>query len=392
MMNFQALQALDSQYIMNTYGRFPVDILRGEGCALYDASGKRYIDFTSGIGVTALGYGDTTWVQAVSEQAAVLPHISNLYYSEPQVTLAQTLCQRSGMSRVFFANSGAEANEGMMKLARKYSFDKYGPERGGIVTLNQSFHGRTAATMSATGQDVFHHFFFPFPTGFSYADPNMDSIRETVKGDTCAVMLELVQGEGGVNPMEKEFIHALAIFCAERDILLLVDEVQTGIGRTGSLFAFQQYGIIPDVCSFAKGIGGGLPLGGFFANEKCKNVLGKSNHATTFGGNPICCAGANVVMERLSDDFLEAVAEKGRYLRNGIEALELPCFGRTRGLGLMIGIEVKEGYVNREIVEKLIAHGLLCLTAGPVVRLLPPLTITQEEMNEGIQIMKETLA
>ena len=392
MMNFQTLQTLDSQYIMNTYGRFPVDLLRGEGCALYDASGKRYIDFTSGIGVTALGHGDAAWVQAVSEQAAMLAHVSNLYYTEPQVTLAQTLCQRSGMSRVFFANSGAEANEGMMKLARKYSCDKYGPERGGIVTLNQSFHGRTAAALSATGQDVFHDFFFPFPGGFSYADPNMESIRETVKGDTCAVMLELIQGEGGVNPMDKSFIHDLAIFCAERDVLLLIDEVQTGIGRTGSLFAFQQYGIIPDVCSFAKGVGGGLPLGGFFANEKCKNVLGKSNHGTTFGGNPICCAGANVVMERMSDDFLEAVAEKGKYLRNGIEALELPCFGATKGMGLMIGIAVKEGYSNREIVEKLNEKGLLCLTAGPVVRLLPPLTITQEEMNEGIQIMKETLA
>ena len=392
MMNFQALQPLDSQYIMNTYGRFPVDLVRGEGCALYDESGKRYIDFTSGIGVTSLGHSDAQWVQAVSEQAATLAHVSNLYYTYPQVKLAETLCRRSGMSRVFFANSGAESNEGMIKLARKYSYDKYGAERGGIVTLNKSFHGRTAATLSATGQDVFHDFFFPFPTGFSHADPNMDSIKATVKGDTCAVMLELIQGEGGVNPIEKEFVHELAIFCAERDILLLIDEVQTGIGRTGSLFAFQQYGIIPDVCTIAKGVGGGLPLGGFLASEKCKNVLGKSQHGTTFGGNPICCAGANVVLERMSDDFLEEVTAKGKYLRNAIESLELPCFGKTKGMGLMIGIEVKEGYTNREIVERLNEKGLMCLTAGSVVRLLPPLTITQAEMNEGIEIMKETLA
>lgn len=390
-MNFEQMQALDEQYVMHTYARFPVDIVRGSGAALYSSENKRYIDFSSGIGVNALGYGDDAWVQAVSAQAAQLAHISNLFYTQPQLQLAQTLCTRAGMSRVFFSNSGAEANEGMIKLARKYSSDKYGKERGGIVSLRQSFHGRTAATLMANGQDVFHQYFYPFPSGFSYSDANMSAIWDAVNDETCAILIELVQGEGGVHVLEKEFVHDLAIFCAERDILLLVDEVQTGIGRTGSLFCYQQYGIIPDAVSFAKGIGGGLPLGGFLVNEKCSQVLGAGSHGSTFGGNPICCAGAQVVLERLDEACLQDVVQKGKYLRNAIEALDLPCFGRTRGLGLMIGIEVREGYSNKEIAAKLIANGLLCLTAGKVLRLLPPLTITQAEMNEGIHIMEQTL-
>lgn len=390
-MSFEELKQLDDKYVMNTYARFPVDIARGEGSTLYSAEGKRYIDFTSGIGVNSLGYGDDEWVGAVTKQAGALAHMSNLFYTQPQAQLAKALCERTGMSKVFYANSGAEANEGMIKLARKYSSDKYGKERGGIVTLHQSFHGRTIATLAATGQDVFHQYFYPFAPGFSHAEANMQSVQETVKADTCAVMLELIQGEGGVLPMEKSFVHELAIFCAERDLLLLIDEVQTGVGRTGSLFCFQQYGIIPDACSFAKGIAGGLPFGGFFTSEKCKHVLTAGTHATTFGGNPICCAGAQVVLSRMDQDFLDEVAEKGKYLRNAIESLNLPCFGRSRGMGLMIGIEVNEGYNNREIVMKLIDHGLLCLTAGKAVRLLPPLVITQEEMNEGIKIMEETL-
>lgn len=390
-MSFEELKQMDDKYVMNTYARFPVDIARGEGSTLYSSEGKRYIDFTSGIGVNSLGYGDTEWVGAVAKQAGTLAHMSNLFYTQPQAQLAKELCSRTGMSKVFYANSGAEANEGMIKLARKYSSDKYGRERGGIVTLHQSFHGRTAATLSATGQDVFHQYFYPFPGGFSHAEANMDAVRAAVGPDSCAVMLELIQGEGGVLPMEKSFVHELAIFCAERDLLLLIDEVQTGVGRTGSLFCFQQYGIIPDACSFAKGIAGGLPFGGFFASDKCKGVLTAGTHATTFGGNPICCAAAQVVLSRMDQDFLDTVAEKGKYLRNAIESLNLPCFGRSRGMGLMIGIEVSEGYHNREIVAKLMDNGLLCLTAGKAVRLLPPLVITQAEMNEGIQIMEETL-
>ena len=289
--------------------------------------------------------------------------------------------------------AAVEANEGMIKLARKYSFDKYGKGRATIITLNNSFHGRTITTLMATGQEVFHNYFFPFTEGFRYADANsLESLEAAAGDDVCAVMVELVQGEGGVLPLDKEYVKAVAALCAERDWLLLVDEVQSGVGRTGSLFCFQQYGILPDVVSFAKGIAGGLPMSGIMANEKCRNVLGPGTHATTFGANPVCAAAGLVVQETLSDAFLEEVKAKGAYLREGIEALNLPCFGQTRGLGLMIGIAVKEGYNKSEIANKLIANGLLVLTAGPGMRLLPPLVITKEEMDKGLEIMKKTLS
>ena len=392
-MEFELLKAADHEYVMQSYGRFDVAIDHGKGATLWDVEGKEYIDFTSGIGVSCLGYGDEDWANAIHEQAMKLGHISNLFYSAPYIGLARTLCRRTGMNKVFFANSGAESNEGMIKLARKYSFDKYGKGRGTVITLNKSFHGRTITTLAATGQDVFHNYFFPFTEGFRYADANdLDSLESVAGHDVCAVMMELVQGEGGVLPLDREYVKKVAALCAERDWLLLVDEVQTGVGRTGSLFAFQQYGVQPDVVSFAKGIAGGLPMGGIMANEKCAGVFTAGTHATTFGGNPIAAAAACHVLERLDDVVLDSVAEKGAYLRQQIEALNLPCLGATRGMGLMIGIEVKGDKTNKELAAKLIENGLLCLTAGPGLRLLPPLTITKEEMDKGVAILKAALA
>ena len=391
-MTSNEVKALTGQYVMNTYGRFPVAIDRDEGARLYDFEGNEYIDFTSGIGVCDLGYGNQAWADAIGAQAKKLGHVSNLFYTEPSAKLAEKLCQRTGMSKVFFANGGGEANEGMIKLARKYSYDKYGEGRATIITLKNSFHGRTITTLKATGQDVFHQFFFPFTEGFRYAAANdLASLEAAAGDDVCAVMVELVQGEGGVLPLEQSYVDAVKKICEERDWLFLTDEVQTGVGRTGHLFAFQHYGILPDVASFAKGIAGGMPMSGIMANEKCATVLGPGTHATTFGANPVCAAAALVVQDTLDDAFLADVAAKGAYLREQIEALDLPCFGKTRGLGLMIGIEVKDGYNKGEIANKLIENGLLVLTAGPGMRLLPPLVITKEEMDKGVAIMKQVL-
>lgn len=391
-MEFETLKARDHQYVMQTYGRFDVAIDHGQGATLYGLDGKEYIDFASGIGVNSLGYANEKWVNAIVEQAVKLGHISNLFYSKPYVDLAEELVTRAGMSNVFFANSGAEANEGMIKLARKYSFDKYGKGRGTILTLKNSFHGRTVTTLSATGQDVFHNYFFPFNDGFRHAEPTIDAIEAVAGHDVCAVMVELVQGEGGVFPMDRGFIHDLAVLCAERDWLLLIDEVQTGVGRTGTLFAYQQYGIQPDAVSFAKGIAGGLPFGGVMANEKCRDVLTPGTHASTFGGNPICASAAKAVLDTLDENVLAAVTEKGQYLQDKIEALDLPCLGWTRGLGLMVGIQVREGYVNKDLAVRLMDAGLLVLTAGNnVIRLLPPLLITKEELDKGLAILKDAL-
>jgi acetylornithine/N-succinyldiaminopimelate aminotransferase len=393
MMTFEALQQADKQNVLQTYSRFPVAIDWGEGATLYDVEGKKYIDFTSGIGVNSIGYGNAKWAEAITTQAMKLGHISNLFYSEPYIKLAETLCQRSGMASAFFANSGAESNEGVIKLARKYSFDKYGKGRGTILTLNQSFHGRTITTLAATGQDVFHNYFFPFTDGFRTTPTNdMEGISAVAGHDVCGVLLELVQGEGGVLPVDKDFVHSLAVLCAERDWLLLIDEVQTGVGRTGSLFAFQQYGILPDAVSFAKGIAGGLPFGGFLVNERCKNVLGPGTHATTFGGNPVCASAALAVLDILDETALSAVQEKGTYLREQIEAMGSPLLGTPRGLGMMIGIPVKE-INNRELAARLVQNGLLCLTAGKdALRFLPPLTITKQEMDDGLSILRQVLS
>ena len=388
------LMALDGQVVMQTYGRFPVTIARGEGAHFWDLEGRRYVDFTSGIGVNSLGSCHPAWIAAIEAQIHKFGHTSNLFYTEPCVRLAQTLTARTGMANAFFANGGGEANEGMIKLARKYSFDKYGAGRSNIVTLRQSFHGRTVTTLAATGQDVFHNYFFPFTEGFRYAEPDdLDSVRAAAGTDSCAVMLELVQGEGGVYPMSREFVHELAVLCAERDWLLLVDEVQTGVGRTGSLFCFQQYGILPDVISFAKGIAGGLPLGGLMVSDRCREVLGPGTHGSTFGGNPIAAAAALAVLDILDDETIRQVKEKGMYLRSAIETMGAPCVRGPRGMGLMIGVEVCGDRSHKELAARLIDSGLLCLTAGKdVLRLLPPLTITKEEMDQGLDILRSVLA
>ena len=391
-MTFEEIKNLDEQYVMHSYGRFPVALDRGQGATVWDVDGREYIDFTAGIGVASLGHADEGWLKAVAGQAAKLAHISNLFYTEPYAKAAQALCTRTGMANVMFGNSGAEANEAMIKLARKWSFDKYGKGRGTVITLHNSFHGRTITTLAATGQDKFHNYFFPFTEGFRYANANdMDSVEAVAGHDVCAVMVELIQGEGGVLPLEKEFVAKVADLCAKRDWLLLIDEVQTGVGRTGTLFAFQQYDIQPDAVSFAKGIAGGLPFGGVMANEKCREVFTPGTHGTTFGGNPIAAAAACHVLDRMDSGFLAQVEEKGAYLRARIEEMGLPCLGRTRGMGLMIGVEVKEGWTNRDLAAKLISSGLLVLTAGPGLRFLPPLTITQEEMDKGLAILKSTL-
>lgn len=392
-MTFEEIKALDEQYVMHSYGRFQVAIDHGKGATVWDVNGKEYIDFTSGIGVCSLGYADEGWQKAIAEQASKLGHISNLFYTEPYAKTAQKLCTRTGMSNVMFANSGAEANEAMIKLARKYSYDKYGKGRGTIITLHHSFHGRTITTLAATGQDKFHDYFFPFTEGFRYADANdLDSVEEVAGHDVCAVMMELVQGEGGVLPLDVEFVQKVADLCAKRDWLLLIDEVQTGVGRTGTLFAFQQYGIEPDVVSFAKGIAGGLPFGGVMANEKCRNVFTPGTHGTTFGGNPVSAAAACYVLDTIDDSLLAQVKEKGTYIRKAVEEMQLPCLGATRGLGLMIGVEVKGEKTNRELAEALIENGLLCLTAGPGLRFLPPLTITKEEIDKALAIIRSTFS
>lgn len=392
-MTHEELKVLDSQHTMQTYGRFDIDLDRAEGATMWDLSGKEYIDFTSGIGVISVGHSNPKWVGAVTNQLSKLVHTSNLFYTQPYAKLSEQLCTRSGMSKVFYGNSGAESNEGMIKLARKYSSDRYGKGRGTIITFKNSFHGRTATTLMATGQETFHNYFHPLSDGFRYAEANnLDSVQEVAGHDVCAVMLELIQGEGGVLPMDKAFVTELAELCEKRDWLLLVDEVQTGVGRTGSLFAYQQYDILPDVVTFAKGIAGGLPFGGFMANEKCQAVINAGTHGSTFGGTPICATAALAVLEILDDATIEAVKEKGAYIRQQIEAMELPCLGATRGMGMMIGIEVKGEKTNKELALQLMKAGLLVLTAGPGLRFLPPLTISQEEIDKGLDILKATLS
>ncbi|MDE6881479.1 MAG: acetylornithine/succinylornithine family transaminase [Oscillospiraceae bacterium] len=387
-MNFAEIKALDEAYVLQTYGRNQVAIDHGQGATLWDTEGKEYIDFTSGIGVCSLGYANEAWAKAIYEQAMQVGHISNLFYTAPYARLASKLVPAAGMAAAFFGNSGAEANEGMIKVARKYSYEKYGQGRATIITLRNSFHGRTITTLKATGQDHFHEYFFPFTEGFRYAEANsMERLMEQAGDDVCAVMMELIQGEGGVNPLEMAYVQSVAKLCAERDWLLLIDEVQTGVGRTGTMFAYQQFGIQPDVVTFAKGIAGGLPFGGFLTNEKCRKVLQAGDHGSTFGGNPMAAAAANVVMDALTPDFLAQVEEKGRHLREGIARLESPYVSGIRGMGLMIGVGV-QGMTHKELKDKLMAAGLLALTAGAdTLRLLPPLVITQKELDRGLEIM-----
>jgi len=377
---------------MNTYGRLPLVPDHGKGAAMWDKDGKKYIDFTSGIGVNVLGYSDKGWVNAITEQAAKYQHVCNYYYCEPASRLAESIIRETGLTNMFFGNSGAEANEGAIKLARKYSFDKYGEGRSTIVTLNQSFHGRTVTTLAATGQDVFHKFFYPFTEGFKYCNAgDMDALKEACTKDVCAVMMELIQGEGGVNILSREYVNAVSAFCEENDILLIVDEVQTGIGRTGSLFAFMEYGIKPDIVTSAKGLGGGLPIGAFISGEKTAKTLGGGMHGSTFGANPISTAAGCYILSVLTDEFLREVKEKGQYIADKVAEANISNVVGIRHMGLMIGIEVKTS--PKDCLKKAFDNGLLVLTAGSnVVRLLPPLNITYEEIDEGLSILLKVLA
>ena len=389
-MTFEQVKKMEQENIMPTNGHFQVALEKDKGAAAYDCAGKKYIDFGSGIGVNSLGYCDDGWVKAVTEQAAKLQHISNLYYSPVQTELAEKLCRASGYSKVFFGNSGAEANECAIKLARKYSADKYSEERSEIVTLQNSFHGRTVTTLAATGQDAFHQYFLPLTSGFAYADAHsIESVKNAITDKTCAVMLEFIQGEGGVVPLDVEFVKQVRALCNEKDILLIADEVQTGVGRTGAFYCWQNYGVKPDLITSAKGLGGGLPIGACLCSEKLGAVMGSGMHGSTFGGNPVVCAGAIEVVDRVSDPaFLSEVREKGEFLRG--ELLSMPNVADVRGMGMMLGVALEHGSA-KDAAAECVENGLLILTAKTVLRLLPPLTITYDEMKEGLAVLKKVL-
>ena len=369
-----------------TFSRFPVAIERGEGATLYDTEGKAYVDFGAGIAVNIFGANDEQWKAAVIDQLSRIQHVSNYYYSEPQLDLAELLCFRTGAKRVFFGNSGAEANECALKAARKYSFDKYGEGRKKIISLNGSFHGRTLFTLSATGQAAMHRYFGPFVPEVVSADANMKAI-EAVSENACAVIIECVQGESGVEALDKNFVKALRDFCTEKDILLICDEVQCGNGRTGKLYAYKHYGIVPDIMTTAKGLGGGLPIGACLFFEKCEHTLQPGDHGSTFGGNPVCCAGAVSILSRLTEDFLLEVQGKSEYMRAKLKGMD--GVKRVSGLGMMIGLEVDGS--AKEIAKKCLEKGLLVLTAHEKVRIVPPLNITKTEMDEGLTLLREVL-
>lgn len=384
-------QALDKEYVANTYGRFNVTFVEGKGTHLKDENGKDYIDLGSGIGVTAFGVDDDVWSKAVTEQVHKLNHVSNLYYTQPQVVLAQKMCQKTGMKKVFFSNSGAESNECAIKAARKYSHDTYGDGRHTIVTLVNSFHGRTLATLSATGQDVFHQHFGPFVEGFIHTPANDLAAFENLLAHNktiCAVMMEPIQGEGGVMPLDKDFVEGVAKLAQANDILVLIDEVQTGNGRTGKVYGYMNYDIQPDIVSTAKGLAGGLPMGATMFNEKTEHVLGAGSHASTFGGNPICAAGAITIMDRLTDDLLAEVVKKGDYIKSELEGA--PGVKSVSGFGLMLGIETLAN--PRDIIDECLQEGLVVLSAKTKVRLLPALNISQEDLEKAVSILKAVIA
>ena len=391
-MNTDKIIKRDKKYVLHTYARSPIVIERGSGMTAWDADGKSYLDFTSGIGVNALGFADPEWVAAVAGQAGQLQHISNLYHTGPCTKLARKLCKRTGLDKVFFANSGAEANEGAIKCARKYSVTAYGPGRSKVVSLVNSFHGRTLATLTATGQDVFHHDFGPFPENFAYVPANdLDALRQALSaGDVCAVMMELVQGEGGVVALDADYVHQVADLCTEKDVLVIVDEVQTGVGRTGAFLACQHFGLKPDIVTLAKGLGGGLPIGAVLMKQKVADTMGPGSHGSTFGGNPVSCAGGCVVVDRMDDAFLDNVNACAARLREGLA--KLPEVEAVTGLGLMVGIALKGGRKASEVRTLCEHHGLLVLTAKDRIRLLPPLILTEADVDAALQILGEVLA
>lgn len=392
LMNFEQLKALDQGSAMPTYARFDLGIVRGSGATAYDAQGRAYIDFSSGIGVNSLGYCEPGWVRAVCEQAQTLQHTSNLYYNPATARLTDRLTSLTGMARVFMCNSGAEANECAVKLSRKYSYDTYGAGRHTIVSLRNSFHGRTMQTLTATGQDALHpDCFKPYVPGYVYVPSgDIQAFRAVCDGSVCAVMLELIQGEGGVVPLEQEYVRAVCELARQQDILVIVDEVQTGMARTGKLLACEHYGIRPDIVTLAKGLGGGLPIGACLCNEKLQNVMTPGSHGSTFGGNPVVCAGADYVLSVVSQpDFLSEVARKGAYLRGEIAAM--PGVRSVRGLGMMLGIELTHR-TGAQVAKECIEQGLIVLTAKELVRLLPPLNSSDEELKQGLEILRRVLA
>ena len=389
-MTSEEIKKLDEESFMPTYGRFDAVLCSGKNATGVGCDGKEYIDFGSGIGVNSLGWADEGWVNAVSKQAATLQHTSNLYYNPASAVFASELLRVSGYGAVFLGNSGAEANECAIKLARKYSVEKYGKDRCEILTLQNSFHGRTVTTLAATGQDVFHNYFFPFTEGFAYAEPNMESVREHLTEHTCAVMIEFIQGEGGVLPLDPQFVTELAALCKEKNLLLLADEVQTGVGRTGTFYCCEQYGVRPDVLTSAKGLGGGLPIGACLCTKELGDVMGRSAHGSTFGANPVVCAGALEVIRRVSQPaFLDEVKEKGACLRERLEKMKGAA--QVRGMGMMLGVVPEKG-TSAALAAACVENGLLILTAKSLLRLLPPLTITREEMDKGLAILEKVLA
>ena len=383
-----SIKQTDERYIAHTYKRFDLAIVKGKGCLCYDDNGKEYIDMTSGIGVNAFGYSDPVWADAVANQARLLQHTSNLYYTAPCAELAEILCTRTGMSKVFFSNSGAEANECAIKVARKYAAEHKGADYYNIITLNKSFHGRTLTTLAATGQDNFHHDFLPLTEGFLYAQPNdTEGLWQLVKENKVAgILIETVQGEGGVNALDADFVKAVERICKENDIVFMVDEVQTGNGRTGKLYSYMHFGVQPDVVSTAKGLAAGLPMGATLMSEKVGEVFGYGDHGSTFGGNPVCAAAAISVMNRLNEAFLSEVAAKGQYVKERVEAAGFA----VSGLGLMIGIETKKPV--SEVIAACMEKGVLCLSAKEKLRLLPPLNIPPEQLTKAVDVVIESLS
>ena len=384
------IQNRDKEYVAGTYARFPVEIVSGKGSEVYDTDGKRYIDMGSGIGVTAFGISDDEWVAAVTAQLSKVQHMSNLYYTEPCGRLAQILCTRTGMKKVFFCNSGAEANECAIKVARKYSAEKKGAEYSTIVTLENGFHGRTLTTLAATGQAHYHELFQPLTPGFVHTPANdIEAFYKTVgENKVAGIMIECIQGEGGVNVLDKEYVKAVAAYAKENDIVLIVDEVQTGNGRTGELYAYMHYSISPDVVTTAKGIGGGLPLGAAMLSEKVENVLGFGDHGSTFGGNPVACAGGISILERIDGALLDDIKKKSEYVFSSFEGAD--GVKTVSGLGLMIGIETVAP--ASDVVKKCIERGVLCLTAKHKVRLLPALNIPFDVLKEAVETVKAVAA
>ena len=380
----------DKEYIANTYGRLPVEFVSGKGSVLRDSEGKEYIDLGSGIAVNIFGIADDEWVSAVTSQLTKLQHTSNYYYTEPQADLAKQICERTNMKKVFFGNSGAEANECAIKTARKYGNKVLGYERPVIITLKNSFHGRTVTTLTATGQDVFHKDFGPFTPGFVYAEANNSEelLRLSEENDCCAVMMELIQGEGGVMALDKDYVEYARELCTEKNMLLIIDEVQTGNGRSGCLYSFMNYGIQPDIFTTAKGLGGGLPIGAAVLGEKVKDILTAGDHGSTFGGNPVCAAGALNVFGRIDDELLTSVKEKSEYIIS--ELKDLDGVEGISGMGLMLGIKTKKD--AKAILKECLNRGVLVLTAKDKVRLLPALNIPMAELKKGIEILKEVIS